>query len=132
MMAAAVAATLTSGTAWGEEKGSLFVNLTTDEPHRAMMALGFTRMQQKRGHPVTIFFNDRGVHLASKAKAGAFAEQQKLAAEIAGAGRALLVCPTCMKHYGVVEGDLMEGAKVNNPELTRAALFSKDERSHTW
>ena len=38
----------------------LFVNMTTDDPHRASMALTFALNQQRLGHPVTIFFNDKG------------------------------------------------------------------------
>lgn len=32
----------------------LFINLTSDEPHRLRMALSFARQQQALGHPVTM------------------------------------------------------------------------------
>jgi sulfur relay (sulfurtransferase) complex TusBCD TusD component (DsrE family) len=129
---AAVAASATATANAGDAKGKLFVNMTTDEPHRALMALSFARKQQERGHPVTIYFNDRGVLVASVANASGFAAQQELAAAIAGAGGALLVCPMCMKHYGVEEGQLMPNARVSNPDLAGEALFADDTRTLTW
>lgn len=88
----------------------LFVNLLTEDSHRARMALTFSKNQFERGHPLTIFFNDRGVLVVSKANAEKFGEQQKMIAELIGKGAVILVCPMCMKHYGVAEGDLISGA----------------------
>jgi sulfur relay (sulfurtransferase) complex TusBCD TusD component (DsrE family) len=133
VLAAGIAAVAASATATaGDAKGKLFVNMTTDEPHRALMALSFARKQQERGHPVTIYFNDRGVLVASVANASGFAAQQELAAAIAGAGGALLVCPMCMKHFGVEEEQLMPDARVSNPDLAGEALFADDTRTLTW
>ncbi len=33
----------------------LFVNMTTDDAHRANMAITFGKAQMERGHPLTIF-----------------------------------------------------------------------------
>ena len=43
----------------------LFVNLTTDETHRARMALVFASRQQQLGRPIVVFLNERGVLLGS-------------------------------------------------------------------
>lgn len=110
----------------------LFVNLTTDDAHRATMALGFTAKQQARKHPVTIFLNDRAVVLAAKSKAGAFSEHQKMIADILAAGGTVLICPLCMKHYSVGEADLIDGVKIGNPDLVGAELFRDDARTLTW
>lgn len=110
----------------------LFVNMTTDDPHRAKMALNFSLNQQKRGHPVAIFFNDKGVLVASLNHADTFAEAQKMAAEIISAGGQILVCPMCMKHFGVEESELLSGAEIGNPEKTGAALFRDDGKTLTW
>jgi sulfur relay (sulfurtransferase) complex TusBCD TusD component (DsrE family) len=110
----------------------LFVNLTTDDPHRANMGITFGRNQHERGHPLTVFLNDRAVLIASKANAGKFADHQKALAEIIGKGGTVLVCPMCMKHYGLKESDLLPGLKVGNPELTGAALFKDNTRTLTW
>lgn len=110
----------------------LFINLTTDDPHRAEMAISFGRNQFERGHPLTIFLNDKGVHIGSRADAAKFASHQKVLGELIGKGTVVLICPMCMKHYGVDEGDLLPGLKVSNPELSGAALFEDDARTLTW
>lgn len=114
------------------DKDPLFVNMTTDDAHRARMALNFSINQQKRGHPVTIFFNDKGVLVASTKNAGNFAEHQQMVAELQAAGGKILVCPMCMKHYGVADADLLPGAEVGSPEKTGAALFQDDAKTLTW
>ena len=110
----------------------LFVNLTTDDPHRAMMGIGFAQKQLERGHPVSIFFNDKGVHVISVKNAAAFGEHQKIVADLIAKGGQIIACPTCMKHFGIVEGDLVSGAVVGNPELTGEALFRDNAKTLTW
>lgn len=118
--------------AWAGEADPLFVNMTTDDAHRARMALNFSINQQKKGHPVTVFFNDKGVLVVSTKNVDTFAEQQKMVRELQAAGGKILVCPMCMKHYGVVEGDLLSGAEVGNPENTGEALFMDNGKTLTW
>jgi sulfur relay (sulfurtransferase) complex TusBCD TusD component (DsrE family) len=110
----------------------LFVNLTTDTPHRAQMALIYGSKQLERGHPLTVWLNDKGVYLASKSKSGDFAEQQKLLGELVAKGATIIVCPMCMKHYGVSEADLIPGIKLGDPDLTGAALFKDDTKTLSW
>ena len=110
----------------------LFINLTTDEPHRANMGITFGRNQLERGHPLTIFMNDKAVLIASKQNASKFAAHQKSISELLAKGAIILVCPMCMKHYGVAEGDLLPGLKVGNAELTGAAVFKDNAKSLTW
>lgn len=110
----------------------LFVNMTADESHRALMALQFSRNQQERGHPVTVFLNDRGVFVGSKTKAAKYKEQQQILEDIVRKGGSVLMCPMCMKHYGIGEADLLSGVKVGNPELTGSALFQDNAKTLTW
>ena len=110
----------------------LFINLTSDDGHRVNMALTFGGHQMKQGHPLSIFLNDRAVAVASKANAEKFAVQQKALTELVGAGANIIVCPMCMKHYGVSESDLLPGLKVGNAELTGAALFKDNGKAITW
>lgn len=110
----------------------LFINLTTDDSHRANMALNFGANQMKRGHPLTVFLNDKGVLLGSKANSAAFADQQKELTDLMGKGALVIACPMCMKHYGVAEADLVSGVQVGNPELTGGALFKDDTQTLTW
>lgn len=110
----------------------LFINMTSDDGHRATMAIGFGAKQQARGHPLTVFLNDRGVAVASKVNSNKYAEQQKTLNEVVAKGGAVIVCPLCMKHYGVKEADLLPGFKVGAPDLTGAALFKDNTKTLTW
>ena len=118
--------------AFAGDTDPLFVNLTTDNSHRANMAISFGENQLERGHPLTIFLNDNGVFMASKSRAAKFGGQQKMLSEILGKGAVVLVCPMCMKHYSVKESDLLPGLKVGNPELTGSALFKDNTKTLTW
>lgn len=110
----------------------LFVNLTSDDPHRANMAITFGGNQHERGHPLTIFLNDKGVLIGSKANSAKFADHQMALAELMSKGAAVIICPMCMKHYGVKESDLLPGLKVGKPELTGGALFKDNTKTLTW
>jgi sulfur relay (sulfurtransferase) complex TusBCD TusD component (DsrE family) len=110
----------------------LFVNPTTDNAHRANMGIGFGGNQLQRGHPLTIFLNDRGVLIGSKANADRFAEQQKALTDLVGKGATVLICSMCMKHHGVKEADLLPGVKVGSPEVTGSALFKENTQALTW
>ena len=110
----------------------LFVNLTNDDSHRANMAITFGGNQQELGHPLTIFLNDKGVLIGSKANADKFSEHQKKLSELMSKGATVLICPMCMKHYGVKEADLLPGLKVGKPELTGGALFKDNTKTLTW
>jgi predicted peroxiredoxin len=110
----------------------LFVNMTTDEAYRATMAIGFGRNQLSRGHGLTLFLNDKGVKLASKANAVTFGEQQKQLKELVEKGATIFVCPMCMKHYGIQDADLLPGLKVSSPELVEKALFADATRTLSW
>jgi len=110
----------------------LFVNLTTDDSHRANMAITFGKGQLELGHPLTIFLNDKGVLIGSKANSAKFANHQKALGELMSKGATVLMCPMCMKHYGVKEADLLSGIRVGNPELTGGALFKDNTKTLTW
>ncbi|MBK6854184.1 MAG: DsrE family protein [Burkholderiales bacterium] len=118
--------------AYAGDSDPLFVNLTTDDAHRASMGISFGKNQLERGHPLTIFLNDKGVLVGSKANATKFAEHQKMLSEAIAKGASVLVCPMCMKHFGIKEADLLPGLKVGNPELTGAAVFKDNTKSLTW
>lgn len=115
-----------------DDAGSLFVNLTTNEPHRADMAMVFSTAMMERQHPVTIWLNDKGVLLAAKANAGQFGPQQEKLAALMAKGATVIVCPFCMKHYGVNEGDLIDGAKLGNADLTSGLLFKEGAQTLSW
>lgn len=110
----------------------LFVNMTSNDAHRANMAIKFSKAQLGRGHPVTIFLNDKGVAVGSKANAAKFADQQKTLSEIINNGGVVIICPMCMKHFGIKQTDLLPGIQVGNPELTGGALFKDGTKTLSW
>lgn len=114
------------------DKDPLFVNLTSDQAHRSQMAISFSQAQLERGHPTTLFLNDQGILLASKANADKYSAQQALLLAIIKKGGTVIACPMCMKKYGVAEADLLPGIKVGNPELTGAALFQDETKTLSW
>ena len=110
----------------------LFINLTSDDGHRSRMAIGFGANQLQMGHPLTIYLNDRGVFLASRLKRTDFADQQQQLNLLQQQGAQILVCPMCMKHYGVESADLIPAARPSNPQLANQALFQPGSVSLSW
>ena len=110
----------------------LFINLTSDDGHRSLMAISFGQNQLQRGHPLTVYLNDKAVLIASKKNGGQFAQQQDLLQQIVAMGGAVLVCPMCSQKYGVAESDFLDGAKLTNPNRTGAALFVDNTRTLSW
>jgi sulfur relay (sulfurtransferase) complex TusBCD TusD component (DsrE family) len=110
----------------------LFINLTSENSHRSLMAIGFGRAQQERGHEITIFLNDTGVKLASKRYAASYKKQQALLRKIVADSGKVIVCPTCMSHYGVSDDDLITGLKKGNPDMTGAQLFKDHTKTMAW
>ena len=96
------------------------------------MAISFGKNQLERGHPLTIFLNDKVVYLGSKAKSSKFKNQQNMLSELLDRGAVVLLCPMCMKHYKVKESDLLPSLIVGNPELTGGALFGDNTKTLTW
>ena len=121
-----------SGSAYAGDADPLFINMTSDDGHRATMAIVFGTKQQARGHALSIFLNDKGVLVGSKAHAKKFGDQQKDLLDAMSKGATVLICPMCMKKYGVKEADLLPGIQVGSPELTGAALFKDNGKTLTW
>jgi len=110
----------------------LFINMTTDDSHRANMALSFGMKQLDLGHPLTVFLNDKGVFVGSTANADKYAEQQKTLAALLAKGAIIYSCPMCMEHYGINEADLVPGMKVSEPESIGGELFKANTKTMAW
>jgi sulfur relay (sulfurtransferase) complex TusBCD TusD component (DsrE family) len=115
-----------------DDNDPLFVNLTNDDAFRTMMAIRFSKALMERGHPLTIFLNDRGIYLASKTHGAKYADQQKLLSELMGTGTVVIACPQCLKQFDIPESDLLPGIKVGSPELTGGALFKQGTQTLSW
>lgn len=114
------------------ETDPLFINVTTDDPHRAEMAITFGKAQMGLGHPLTLFLNDKAVFVASTTQAPRFAKHQEMLAELAAKGATILVCPMCTKHYGMQEADFVKGLQMGRPDLTGPALFKDNTKTLSW
>ena len=96
------------------------------------MAITFGRNQLERGHPLTIFLNDKAVFIGSRTNSAKFADHQKALSELVGKGASVFIYPMCMKHYAVGDSDLLAGVKVGSPELVGRALFRDNTKTLTW
>ena len=110
----------------------LFVSLTSDEPHRATMALNFSKHHAANGHPLSVFLSDKGVYLGVKAAASSHPEQQKILLEMIASGSAVIMCPPCLRHYGFTEADVLPGIKMGGPKVTGEALFKPNTKTLSW
>ena len=113
------------------DKSGLFTNISSDGIHKAQMATKMSFMFQKDGHPVTIFLNDKAVMIAAKTHKE-FSKSQDNLRKFLKRGGKILVCPMCLKHYGVDPKDLIDGAKIANHQAVEAALFAPNTKAISW
>lgn len=109
----------------------LFVNLTSNDSHRAQMALMFSQKVLEAGHPVTVFLNVDAVKIAAR-KSGPHKDNQALLSALVKGGATVLACPHCVEHAGMKSVDLIDGVKLGTQELVQGALFEPNTRSLSW
>lgn len=102
---------------------TVFVNLTSSEPERATMGVGFAYALLKDGHTVTIFLNLDGGPLGSTKSAG-LAEQRKTLESFIKEGGTVLICPHCMELRHIPESDLVKGIAMSNNGAARKAFLA--------
>jgi sulfur relay (sulfurtransferase) complex TusBCD TusD component (DsrE family) len=110
----------------------LFINLSTDEVNRSLMAINFGKHHFSNGHPLTIFLNDKAVILGIKAGSSKHVEQQQALSEVISAGALVIMCPPCLKQAGYSESDLVAGIKLGGPKVTGDALFKDGTKTMSW
>jgi predicted peroxiredoxin len=124
-------------TSQAAENGRLFINLTTDDTWRAVMALNFALESQKVGKKVTVFLNVRGVHLGiRKAKLPKDPYTGKriqniIKTFIAKGGR-VYICKMCMKIAGYTEDMLVTGIKLGEPRLIFKEFYDTNTKIITY
>jgi predicted peroxiredoxin len=121
----------------GQQKSDLFVNLTTDDPWRAAMAIGVATNMQKKGHATTIFLNITGVNIASKTipqhTNGITGKTlQAMLVDFISQGGKVLICPSCMKQAGIKPEDIITGVVTSSPDSLEANLFSETVKVISW
>jgi sulfur relay (sulfurtransferase) complex TusBCD TusD component (DsrE family) len=129
---ALVLALVTSSLAFSAANDPLFINLSTDEPGRASMAINFGKHHSFAGHPLTIFLNDKAVMMGVKAGSTKFADQQQALSGLISSGALVIMCPICLKQAGYMESDLIAGVKLGGPQITGEALFKDGTKTMSW
>jgi sulfur relay (sulfurtransferase) complex TusBCD TusD component (DsrE family) len=110
----------------------LFINLSTDEMHRASMAINFGKHHSVNGHQLTIFLNDKAVMMGVKVGSTKFADQQQALTEVIASGALVIMCPMCLKQAGYTEADLIAGVRLGSPKVTGDALFKDGTKTMSW
>ncbi|MCS7265624.1 MAG: DsrE family protein [Armatimonadetes bacterium] len=91
--------------------GTLFLNLTSDEPWRAEMAINYATQARKLGYDVVVFLNVRGVFLARKEPLTDLVKAQEQLKTLMALGSKVYVCPSCSKRAGIKpRADWIDGA----------------------
>lgn len=118
--------------AFGGNTDPLFINLTSDDPHRVTMALNFGKHHATSGHPLTVFLSDKGVYLGVKSDESKYIEQQKMLSDLVTAGSLVIMCPLCLKHFRFTEADLLSGIQMGGAKVTGEALFRANTKTLSW
>jgi len=124
------------------EKGGLFVNLTTDDTWAAAKAILFAHEKVlKQGHkPVAIWLNVRGIYLIDKKRPshvhGLMKEKGQSIQDMLRAfmhdGGIVIACAACSKAAGLTQEDFIEGVRMGNPELVKGLLFDPNVKTLSW
>ena len=109
----------------------LFVNLSTDDNHKANMAIAISKEMLKQGHPVTIYMNSQAVQIANKTNPRYAMQHQKLA-EFINKGGTVLVCPVCEQFLHLNPADLVPGIKLSSAPAVAQALFGEKTKTLSW
>ena len=115
--------------AFAEDEKSLFINLTSDQTDRAVMAIALaTMVQADEKIPATIFLNVDGVRIADKRlpqkKNAEGKDPQQMLAAFIEAGGTVFICPMCMTNVGGMSSeDIVTGIALAKPETTFPAMF---------
>lgn len=122
-----------SSTYAADQKGGLFINLTTDDTQAATKAIMFAHKKVlKRGYkPVAIWLNVQGIHLADKKHSSHASVQDNLQAFIKDGGL-VIMCTACSKAAGLTSADFIDGVKMGNPDLVLGLLFDPMVKTLTF
>lgn len=117
------------------EKRDLLVTLTANEQDANNVTIAFTMANKalEKGHQPEIMLLSNAVHIAEKNYAdtidiGApFKPVKDLLSTYLEQGGSLSVCSSCMKHNGMEESDVVEGAITITADDVVDALMSTDK-----
>jgi predicted peroxiredoxin len=142
MLVAVLLVSVVSTANASEEKGGLFVNLTTDDTWAAAKAILFAHEKVlKRGHkPVAIWLNVRAIYLIDKKRPshvhGLMREQDKsiqdMLQDFMKDGGIVIACMACSQAAGLTQADFIDGVQMGNPDLVMGLLFDPSVKTLSW
>jgi predicted peroxiredoxin len=109
----------------------LFVNLATDDNHKANMAIALSKEMLKQGHPVTIYLNSQAVQIADRSNPR-YAMQQAKLTEFISKGGTVLVCPVCEQFLHLNQSNLVPGVQLSTADKVSQALFRENAKTLSW
>jgi len=125
-----------------ENKGGLFINLTTDDTWAATKAIFFAHEKVlKNGYkPVAIWLNVRAVYLGDKKRAshvhGLMKEQGRSVQDMLQAfmkeGGIVIACAACAQAAGLTKDDFIDGIQMGNIDLVSGILFDPTVKTLSW
>ena len=125
-----------------ENKGGLFINLTTDDTWAAAKAIFFAHEKVlKSGYkPVAIWMNVRAIYLIDKKRPshvhGLMREQgtsiQDMLTAFMKDGGIVIACGACSQAAGLNKEDFVDGVQMGNPDLVFSLLFDPDVKTLSW
>ena len=74
--------------------------------------------RQNEALPKIVFLNQSAVLIASKKNREKYRDHQVRLIDLMNKGVTVLICPDCMKQYGVNAADLIDGVQVGKPSQT--------------
>ncbi|MGD8235811.1 MAG: hypothetical protein PVG47_02015 [Chromatiales bacterium] len=125
-----------------ENKGGLFINLTTDDTWAAAKAIFFAHEKVlKSGHkPVAIWMNVRAIYLIDRKRPshvhGLMKEEgasiQDMLTAFMKDGGIVIACGACSQAAGLKKEDFIDGVQMGNPDLVFSLLFDPDVKTLSW
>ncbi|MFM2479940.1 DsrE/DsrF-like family protein [Celerinatantimonas sp. YJH-8] len=115
-----------------DASGSLLINVTSSNVHKANMAISFSVAQLQQGQPLIILLNKQGVLLGSKANAAKFPGVQKTLLNLIDKGVPVMMSPQGMLQYGMTRDDVLPGILVGAAEANKAAPLPHIKQMLTW
>jgi len=114
-------------------KDGMFIHVTSEDPHRVLMAMNMADMVSG-DHDVVMYFDIDGVNVlvkdAEDLEYAHFPSSHTLIGKLAGKNIKIMACPGCLKAAGYTPDDLMEGVLVANKEtffnFTKGRILTLD------
>jgi predicted peroxiredoxin len=132
LVATLALALLVSASAYAQDKQRLFINLSSDTPWRTEMALTFAGAVLERGVAVTLWLNNEGVRVAKAQSSGRLKTANQALTALINKGVRVIVCPECLREFGVNERQLVPGAMLGKPEMVIPLLLDANTQVLSW